>query len=476
VLAPVGNCAVSHDLTVDGDPKNESVGLTNSILGREKRLLARSTSYKALPAMRLSPVNLAPTTRAKGGKLFLMFVAILTPTVARSQALIPELSPGSSMRLLPSDSVILDLGEPRSELPCVVRPDRPELGFDFKFHSRYQVSVAMNDLVDAGDLLTVLFRVVSEDRQNAPVYFVQKIHVPVLEVGVEGRAELMGAFLLGEGKYHVDWLMRDRNERFCASSWDVEARVDGKDAQMSRDVVRGLIQPVESPFLADDSRTEPDQRGSLLNVMIIVNFAPQDQQSATLSDADVEGLAAILREIARDSRIGSFSVVACSIKAQQIIYRQSNEARIDLPALGEALKSLNLARVDVKQLSVKNGETEFLANLTMDAVKSGKPDGLIFVSPKYPLDVNLSRETIDDLRHWDHPVFYLNYNLDPALSPWRDGIGHVVKRLGGYEYTIRRPWDLSNAWSEIVALMLSSHSRRAAGGGLDSTRAFVTQP
>jgi hypothetical protein len=364
------------------------------------------------------------------------------------------------MRLSPADSVVLDLGEPRSELPCTVKPIKPELGFDFKFRSGYEVSIAMNELADARDLL-ILFRVASQRRlsqrlgDDAPVYFVQKIHVPVLEDDIKGRVQLTGAFLLGEGKYHVDWLMRDVSERFCSSSWDVEARVDAKDAQMSQDVAQGLIQPVEGPFLADDSQAERDPRGSLLNVMIIVNFAPQDLQSATLSVTDIEGLAAILRKIGRDPHIGRYSVVACSIKARQVIYRQSNASRIDIPALGDALNSLNLARVDVKQLSVKNGETEFLAGLSRDAFKKSRVDGLIFVSPKYPLDVDLSRETIDDLRDVDRPVFYLNYNLDPGLFPWRDAIGRLVKRLGGYEYTISRPRDLSSAWSEIMARMLA---------------------
>jgi len=405
-----------------------------------------------------------------------MFVAILAPSVACSQALLPELSPGSSMRLLPSDSVVLDLGEPRSDLPCAVRPDKPELGFDFRFLSRYRVTIAMNDLADAGDHLTILFRVVSEDRPDAPVYFVQRIHVPVLEDDNKGRAELMGAFLLGEGKYHIDWLMRDIKERVCASSWNVETRVGTKDAQMSQDVVRGLIQPVEAPFLADESGAGRDRRDTLLNVMIIVNFAPQDLQSATMSDTDIEGLAAILRKIARDRRIGSYSVVACSIKAQQVIYRQGDAASIDLQALGEALKSLNLARVDVKQLSVKNGEGEFLADVSVDAFNNRQVDGVIFVSPTYPLDVDLSRETIGDLRRLDRPVFYLNYNLEPALFAWRDAIGRLVKRLGGYEYTISRPRDLSTAWSEIVARMLTSRSQPAVGGGLESTPVSATQP
>jgi len=426
--------------------------------------------------MKLSSDSLVPAARGRGSNLFLMFVAILAPSVACSQALLPELNPGSSMRLLPADSVVLDLGEPRSDLPCAVRPDKPELGFDFKFHSRYRVTIPMNDLADSGDLLTILFRVVSENRQDAPVYFVQRIHVPVLKENIKGSAELMGAFLLGEGRYHIDWLMRDINGRFCASSWNVVTRVDAKDAPLSQDVVPGLIQPVKAPFLADESPAERDRLGDLLNVLIIVNFAPQDLRSATLSDTDIEGLAGILRKVDRDPRIGSYSVVACSIKAQQVIYRQGNAAGIDLKAMGQALESLNLARVDVKQLSVKNGETAFLANLTADAFKNSRPDGVIFVSPIYPLDADLSRETIGDLRQLDRPVFYLNYNLEPALFPWRDAIGRLVKRLDGYEYTISRPRDLSSAWSEIVARMLASHSQQAAGRGLVSAHASATQP
>jgi hypothetical protein len=393
---------------------------------------------------------------------FVISAAILCPGGARSQTLLPELSPGGSSRLLPTDAAVLDLQEPRMDLPCTVRPFKPELGFDFKFHSRYQVSVAMNDLADAGHLLTILFRVVSEDHRDAPAYFEQRIRVPALEADNKGRVELSGEFLLGEGKYHVDWLMRDSSERVCASSWDVEAKVDPKESQISRDIVHGLIQPMEVPFLADASRADRDRRGSLLNVTIVVNFAPQDLRSATLSDTDIEVLAAILRKMARDPRIGSYSIVACSIRAQQVIFRQSNAARIDLPALGEALKSLNLARVNVKELSVKNGETEFLTSVTQEAFKNSQPDGLIFVSPKCPLDVDLSRETIEGLRYPDRPVFYLNYNLEPGIFPWHDAIGHVVKRLGGYEYTIRRPGDLSNAWSEVVAHLLASHSRQAA--------------
>ena len=44
-----------------------------------------------------------------------------------------------------------------------------------------------------------------------------------------------------------------------------------------------------------------------------------------------------------------------------MIYRQEGASQIDFPALGKALTSLNLGTVDLKRLSQKHGDSEFLA-------------------------------------------------------------------------------------------------------------------
>jgi hypothetical protein len=56
----------------------------------------------------------------------------------------------------------------------------------------------------------------------------------------------------------------------------------------------------------------------------------------------------------------------------------------------------------------------------------------------------------------------MNYNLNPVQSPWRDAIGDVVKRLRGFEYTISRPQDLWNAWSEIMSRIVKLKVARVA--------------
>ncbi len=59
--------------------------------------------------------------------------------------------------------------------------------------------------------------------RDEPAYFTQHLRVPPLEEDAKGDAYLQGAFDIGEGSYHIDWLMRDRTERVCSSNWDSEA-------------------------------------------------------------------------------------------------------------------------------------------------------------------------------------------------------------------------------------------------------------
>ena len=35
---------------------------------------------------------------------------------------------------------------PRKDIPCKVTPDKPELGFDLKFHTHFEISIPMGEL------------------------------------------------------------------------------------------------------------------------------------------------------------------------------------------------------------------------------------------------------------------------------------------------------------------------------------------
>jgi hypothetical protein len=385
-------------------------------------------------------------------------------TALHGQVLMTGSGPGGgAVRLFATDSAILESGDVRKDLPCVVTPMKPVLGFDLKFHSGYDVTIPLKELAGSENLLTMVFRVTPESRPEEPVYFSQRINVPAIEEDAKGDAYLQGIFDLGEGRYHVDWLMRDRSERICSNSWDSEASLPTRDKQMALDIQPNVILASDREPFRQEPPVEREQKETPLNVKVMVNFAPQNSRSATLQPLDTNALVSILRSISREPRIGRFSIVAFNMQEQRVLYRQDAAAQIDFPALGEALQSLQLGTVDLKRLGQKHGDTEFLTSLITDEVKkSEQPDAVIIAGPKVMLDASVPQDQLRQIGDLNFPLFYMNYNLNPQTNPWRDAIGTAVKTLKGAEYTISRPRDLFFAWSEIMGRIVKLKFGRTA--------------
>jgi hypothetical protein len=395
------------------------------------------------------------------------FGLLLLAGVVRGQSILPGSGPAGETHLFNTDAAVLESQEARKDLPCTATPVKPTLGFDLKFHSGYEVNVPLKELAGSQNLLTMIFRVTPADHKDEPVYMSQRVKVPEIEEGAHGDAYLQGSFDVGEGKYHVDWLMRDRAERVCSAFWDIDAVIPPKDKPVTLDIQPHTILSADDEPFKDEPPLPREAAGAPLNVKVIVNFAPQDSAAAALHPLDMNALISILRGIAREPRIGRFSVVAFNLQERRVVYRQADSSRIDFPALGEALHSLNLGTVDVKRLSQKRGETEFLTSLFTEELNGrDHPDAVIFAGPKALLDNPVPQDSLkkvaDDV---EYPLFYMNYNVDPQAVPWRDAIGNAVKYLKGVEYTISRPRDLWNAWGDIMSRIVKSRlGKRAANG------------
>lgn len=367
------------------------------------------------------------------------------------------------MRLLPSDAAILESTENRKDLPCTVTPDKPVLGFDLKYHVNFEVTVGLKELVGSENQLTVIFRVTPESHSDG-TYFSEHFQVPAIDHDEGGPAYLNGSFNVGEGKYHIDWLMRDRSERMCSFHWDSEASLSPKDKQMTLEIAAGAVQALDPEVFKQEPPIQREQKPAPLNVKVMMNFAPQDANGSALQPLDTRALLSMLRSIAREPRIAKFSVVAYNMQQQKVIYRQEEASQIDFPALGQAVKSLRLGTVDLKHLVQKHSDTEFLTQLMTSEIKDPKDnlDALIFAGPKVMLDDGVSAETLKQLSDVKYPVFYMNYNANPQLNPWRDAIGSAVRVLKGAEFTISRPRDLFFAWAEIIGRIVKSKVGRAA--------------
>lgn len=381
-------------------------------------------------------------------------VAFCMPSL-HGQQIMQGSGPGGLVRIFNTDMAVLESQDVRKDLPCTITPIKPALGFDLRFHAGYEISIPLRDLAGSEDMLTMLFRVTPVNQKDEPVYFSQRLSVPAIEDNAKGSAYLQGAFDVGEGEYHVDFLMRDRSERVCTFFWDAQAELPLKDKQLALMMAPYTIQASEREPFKEEPPVTREPAGGPLNVKVIVNFAPQNSRSATLQPLDTNALISILRGIAREPQIRKFSIVAFNMQEQRVVYRQENSDQINFPALGDALSSLNLGTVDLRRLSQKHGDTEFLAELLNEEMSSkDRPDAVIFAGPKVMLDEAVPQDSLNHLAGVDYPVFYMNFNLNPQANPWRDAIGNAVKHFKGYEYTISKPRDLWYAWTEIMSRIM----------------------
>lgn len=380
---------------------------------------------------------------------------------ASGQVLVSPPGAQSTIRLHNTDLAVLEAGEARKDLPCVVVPEKPFLGFDLKFHSGYDISIPLSDLAGSDDLLTIIFRVAPEGRRESPTYFTQKVRVPAIEEDAKGDALLQGGFDVGPGKYFVDLLVRDRAERICALSWDIEAKLPSKDAQMELTMAEGLVQSMESAQFREEPVPPRAAGQDPLKLKILVNFAPQKALASSLRPVDTAALVSLLRTLSRDPRVGRFSLVAFNLQEQRVLFRQEAADRIDFPSLGESLQSLNLGTVDLKRLSNKNGGAEFLSTLMeKEFANTEQADAVVFAGPKAMLEANIPSEHLKRLSEFEVPVFYMNYILNPYANPWRDSIGQAVKFLKGVEFTITRPRDLWFAVTDMVARLVKTRNAK----------------
>jgi hypothetical protein len=401
-------------------------------------------------------------------RLFVVFGIGVTAAGGYGQRLIPDLKTGGTMKLRQTDFAVLEQREPRDDLPCTVSQIRPELSWDFTFHTGYRVAIRLSELADAGTDLTVLFRVFPEDHPDDPIYMVQRVRVPPVEEGRKGDGEFYGMFAVGEGRYHVDWLLRDQREHICATSWDLEMKLNSKDSQMRQWVPQALVQPRRTLFTEEPPVKRASEPG-IPRISVIVNFDPADPSAVRLDERDVEEMAAILRRIARDSRVEVHSFIAWSLQTHQVVYQEENTRGVHLRALGEALRSLKLGLVDAKLLaSSANGPAQFAADFIREHLRYEKPDALVVLGRKTGWRTGVPRESLEPFEEFSLPAFYLGYNSEENLSLYGDPITSIIKRLHGVEYGLNRPKDFFNAWSEVVSRIVRAKQAAQASGAANA--------
>jgi hypothetical protein len=383
-------------------------------------------------------------------RIAILFLAFLPISILRAQSIIASIEPGAGGRLFQGDAAVLDLREVKTSLHCAVIPSRTELGFDLVFHAGQTTRIRLRDLAGEGNVLTSIFRVASGSNPRDAVYFEQKWRLPSIPESAGDEIVLDSSFVVGEGDYQVDWLLRDRDERVCSAFWKISARMPTKAGQVAPGLPPGSIGAAGADSYAMDgaSRTDPAQR---LSVTILLNLSPDVAGGAIISQAESETLLSILRGIVREPRIGEISITAFNLDQRQVIFEQEDIRQVNFTTLKKAIGSLTLGTVTVNQLAEKDAEARFLIRLVAEKTARKPASPLIFLGRKTFDEFGMNRDLLKQLGDARCPVFYLTYTPAPEANPWHDLIGSAVKHWRGREFIISKPMDLVTAWSKIMS-------------------------
>jgi hypothetical protein len=169
----------------------------------------------------------------------------------------------------------------------------------------------------------------------------------------------------------------------------------------------------------------------------------------------LQNIVSIVRAISREPRIGSFSFVGFNMQEERVILEQKNVRRIDFPALGDAVDSIQGGMIDFAQLQDEESASRFLTESFTKHLgpQEPEPDAVMIIGPKLMLEKKISREVLAENPQVHAPVFYLIYNTDPYVHPWRDAISSALKIYRGLEHTISLPKDFGRAMKDMMGRM-----------------------
>ena len=387
------------------------------------------------------------------GRRLVAICTVLLAWTAQAQELF-ESGPGSRVRFHASDSAILSAKDNRADLGCSVEPQSPRLGFDLKYTAGYVVRVPAAAVSPSGERLRVLFRVRSLDGgKSEPVYFQQTFDLKANVAEGGGTAVFPGRYVLGPGRYEVDWLMRNLQGRVCSSHWRTRAPTPGHTGRLAAAATPNLI----APFQEDTFDEEPPvlRRSGLgrgLHVSLLVNLAPLERTRFKLNAYEIDSIMGMLRSLHREPSIGLFSLTAFHAYDRKIIYSTARQTRLDFASIGESIAEAPAGVVEVDALSDEEGDERFLAEVLNDALgpDPGPRDAVIVLGPKVDREARIEDGM---LLHSEAPapLFQFAFNRNPRSYPWPGAIESALRPYGLSQFTVTRAQDFSRALESLLA-------------------------
>ena len=297
---------------------------------------------------------------------------------------------------------------PNPGLRCEITPVHPDLDYSLRFRTGYIVAFPLNQIGGAGHRLEALVRVSPE--HGKAVYLASEENLPEVPV-TKAPGEFTGTFLVGEGKYNVELLVRDENRRTCYGDWVIQARSQTNERAAYSVMPEGAVQEVALPTGPETGPLSPKRIGRLT---ILLHAMPRSPNSGKIEDATLRMLQDSLASLLLQLPANAVRLVVFNIDKQAVLLQKDGFVLDDLPQAIAAMEQLEPAVIDVKTLENRD-KLDVLSDLVYRELHEPKPaDAVILMGPQTasPPDPSLAPAR----QRPDAPWFYLQFRETPALA------------------------------------------------------------
>jgi len=331
-------------------------------------------------------------------------------------------------------------------LRCDASYIRPVLNFSFRFQAGYVVRVPMDQYLGPGHTWVVWERITPDGDPDRAVYLGDKFMLPdVPKTNIE--LPVVGGYLLGEGRYHVDWMMWDDQGRVALKHWTLEA----ERTYANRNVKIAMAPGTVAQFsLRGAGAVRPADDAAAIRLTVLLDAAPMSWRRMRLRAADqimlLGGLSALLERVPAKS----VRLVVFNLDQQKELYRNAKFSLDDLDQVGQVMNQTELGRVDYHILQRPRGHLDFLAGLMNREVRETEPSDVVLVlGPRSRFTDKIPSQ---DLQKSGGPPRFLYLQYQPFLrarADVPDTIRLAVKTLRGKTLIIRTPADFARGIEQV---------------------------
>lgn len=375
-----------------------------------------------------------------------LFLGAVLPGSAAGQL---PLSPQDAKNITP----VFDSPSPNS-LKCWLERSSPSLDFAFRFVTGYVTYCRLNQFEGKKTVLITYTRVTPEGKTPQLFGTIQRVPEisPEMMQAIGGDLRnlkndvgISGAFALGEGKYTIELLLKDDQNRTYRDHWRLRVTASRSERGIALAIKPLAVQSIDQISW----RTASSHQDGNLRLTILLDASPISPYQSSLRAWDRAFLLETVYSVLRQTPHKTVHLVAFNLEQQRELFRSDDFDGTAFRDLSRALKEVELSSISVKALK-KRDSPQFLVALADQELAAGRCDAIIFLGPNTRMDTKVSEGALTQKTPASPPFFYFEY------FPWvggdfPDSIDWLVKSIGGEVFVIHSPAQFDDSIDKMLA-------------------------